>query len=65
VTLTLRAFFRQDMIPEGLAMFVAFGSFSKPLGRTALGFHFRHCTTPLFCNCLLNAKKEGVRTPRI
>ena len=42
VTLTLGAFLRQDVVPERLAVLVAFGSFLEPLGRAALSFHFRH-----------------------
>ena len=46
VTLTLRALLRQDVIPEGLLVLVAFRGFTEPLGRTTGGFHFGHFHTP-------------------
>ena len=46
LTLSLGRLLRQDVIPEGLPVLVAFGSFLKPLGCTTIGFHFGHFHTP-------------------
>ncbi len=37
---------RQDVIPEGLSVLIAFSSFFKPLGSTTTGFQFWHFRTP-------------------
>ena len=47
VSFTFSALLGQDMISEGLSVFVAaFTGFFKPLGRTTTGFHFGHFHTP-------------------
>ena len=46
VSFTFSALLGQDMISEGLSVFVAaFTGFFKPLGRTTTGFHFGHFHT--------------------
>jgi hypothetical protein len=48
VTLSLATLLRQDVIPEGLFVLIAFGGSLEPFGCTTTGFHFGHFHTPHF-----------------